>query len=507
MRQLFQKFIYLIVLTSIVIGCSSKKSSDRDELIFGSKDYADAFVSQLNARWFKTLKRFTHTNSKNEVLANRFFDVSPINDIKKKTLNIIVTTPEDSLYHNGLNISSGQIYVDKKFCPQEDEYNQYSSKVFKPPFSIGVVPRVLDQLNKPQKIIVFGGKNYFKKYYLTHYFDVRLVGGYIEQLCPRGGCLNSDEWKSRLVLIAVQNGHEKYNHVQNLTDLKIMHDWDYIKAFVQNGMGKNKIADKYYASYRMGAEVTSGQAISFLKENSTIFSLQKLQSMRLSCYKLYDFLWKDLSYVSANEREAVTKEEIRKKAIAIRDSRGRYRLEKPFNKRFMKDFKQFGEQYKTCSKYIKPTNINTDPKRHWFFAYLSAFHKLHDLGYAFNCKADSWQRNPLLSGGKRMISLEEQFSSCSNMDIDKSMSSAIRMLDTLRKNQRRSYRYVDYDKGSVGTHQKLYSWVESDGKVNSCSDLSESGFSSRRAIFPSDIFWKKRGSAQRTSTKMGDIIY
>ena len=507
MRQIFFKFIFLGILTSLVIGCSMKTNSSDDELIFGSKDYADAFVSQLKPRWFKTTDRFSLINSENQTLPNRFFDVSPFNDIKKKTMNIIVTTPEDSLYYNKLNISSGQIYVDKKFCPQEDEYKKLNGDIFRPPFSIGVVPRILDQLNKPQKVIVFGGKDYFKKYHLTHYFDVRVVGGYIEQVCPHGACLTSDQWLSRLVLVAVQNGHKKYAQTQTLTDLKKVHDWDYIKAFIQNGLGKNKISDKYFPSYRLGSEVSSGQAISFLEKNSTIFSLRKLQSMRLSCYKLYDFLWKDLSYISSTEKLAKSKEDIRKKAIKIRDSKNRKRLEKPFYRRFIRNYKRFGDQYTTCTKYIKPTNINKDPQRHWFFAYLTAFHKLHDLGYAFNCRGNNWQINPLVGKGKRLISLKEQFAPCSSTDIDKAMASAIKMLDILRSNRRISYRYIDYDKGSTGTHHKVYSWVNSDGKVNSCKDQSDSNFDLTRSIFPKDISWKKRGMNGKATTNMGDVIY
>jgi hypothetical protein len=229
--------------------------------------------------------------------------------------------------------------------------------------------------------------------------------------------------------------------------------------------------------------------------------------MRLSCYRLYDYLWKDLSYISSSEKVAKTKEDIRNKAIEIRNSKNRKRQDKPFYRRFIKNFKRFGDQYTTCTKYIKPTNINKDPQRHWFFSYLTAFHKLHDLGFAYNCKGNSWQVNPLMAKGKRVISLAEEFASCSGTDIDKAMESSIVMLNNLRSKRRKSYRYVDYDKGSTGTHHKVYSWVESDGKVNSCSDLSDSNFDLRKAIFPTDIIWRKRGDSGKATTNMGDIIY
>lgn len=506
MSRIFLKRTIFFIFCCLLGACAFSKKEDNPDIAYGSKDFADAIVSAVKPRWFKTVKRFQLTDSRNEVAPHRFFDIQPFNNIKNKTLNAVITTVEDSLYSYDLDIRSGQIYMKNKFCAQEDEYKRFGSEIFKPPFSIGVIPRILDQLNMPQKVIVFGGKEYFQKYHLTHYFDIRIVGGYIEQICPYGGCLDSNEWNSRLVLVGVQNGAKDYTKIKDLNDLKKMHNWDYIKAFIENGMGKNIIADNYYPAYRMGAEVSSGQSLSFLERNSTVFTVEKLKQMRLSCYKLYDYLWKDLSFITSIEKVATNKSEIKKKAIAIKRNR-EGRGEKPFHKRFIKNYKKFNSQYKTCSEYIYPSSINENPKRHWFFAYLTAFHTLHDMGYAYNCRGNTWIVNPVLENQKRAISLQEEFGNCSGIDIDRAMSSAVQYLDNLRSKNRKSFRYVDYDNGLNGTHHKLYSWIKEDGKSNSCSDKSDSSYSSRFKTFPKDIKWENRDFSGKTKSKMGDIIY
>lgn len=496
----------------LLVSCSGTKRNKAttvgDALVFGTKDYAEAFVSQIRPRWFKTAERFKLLDSKNQIMPHRFFDVAPGIDLKKKTANIIITTPQESLYGHELDIASGQLYVDRKFCDQEDKQQKYEGSITTPPFSIGILPRVLDQLNLPQKVIVFGGKDYFKKYYMTHFFDVRIVGAYIEQTCPYGACLRKKEWNSKLVLVAVQNGHKKYKNVKDLNDLKEIENWPYVKAFIENGYGANKVADKYYSSFKMGAEVTSGQALNYMKDNSTIFTIKRLGQMRLSCYKLYDYLWEDMSYISTDEIVAKSKKEIREKALQLSSSfKGKTKRVKPFYRRLIKNFKKYHTQYMTCSKYIYPTNINDSPQRNWFFAFYTAFHDLHDLGYIYECKGKKWEVNPYIAKNTRAVSMKDQLQNCSARDIDLSMETAVTTLETIRKRERKSYRYIDYDRGIIGTHFKLYSWVPVAGKSYSCSSKEDREFIVNRASFPQDIHWTKRGKQGKTKSALGDIIY
>jgi hypothetical protein len=508
MRQRFLQIASLINIF-LLVSCSvtNKKSTESIEVddVYGGKDYADAFVSSIKPRWFETANRFKLVDANKQILPHRFFDANPAIDLNKKTVNAIVTTPKDSLYGYDLDIASGQLYLAKKFCEQPDRYQQYPGKVFRPPFSIGVVPRILDQLNMPQKIIVFGGSDYFTRYHRTHLFDIRLVGAYIEQNCPHGTCVEASQWESRLVLVGVQNGNNAYKDVHDLVALKKIEKWDYVKAFIENGYGCNKVADKYYPGFRMGAEVTATQALAFLERNSTIFTIQRLASMRKSCYKMYDFLWKDLSAVSSTELVANTTDEIRQKASKI--NQAEQKGIQPFYRRFVKNFKQYHEQYKTCSKYILPSNINDSPERHWFFAFYSAFHRMHELGQVFDCNAKRWELNPFIGKNRRAVALKDQLGNCSGKDIDIAFEQAVVELGHLRTKGRKSFRYVDYDSGINGTHAKIYNWVPHDYKSMSCSENEDSEFSLKAKTFPEDIKWTPRGSAGKTKTEIGDIIY
>lgn len=511
MSKLLLEF-FTLTLTLLFLSCSGTKqksgTGSEKAIVYGTKDYAEAFVSQVRPRWFKTAERFKLLDGKNEIVPHRFFDVNPAFDLNKKTANVIITTPEESLYGYQLDLVSGQLYAEKKYCERDDVLKSYTKSISTPPFSVGVVPRVLDQLNLPQKVIVFGGKDYFTKYYKTHYFDVRIVGAYIEQLCPYGACLKKNQWNSRLVLVAVQNGHKKYNNVKDLIDLKQIVDWDYVKAFIENGDGANMIADKYYPAFKMGNVVNADQALSFMERNSTIFSVERLGKMRLSCYKMYDYIWNDLSFISADELVAANKKEIREKALKLKSTvRSKKQKAKPFYRRFIKNFKKYHEQFKTCSRYISATNINDSPQRHWFFAYYRAFHVLHDLGYMYECRGNKWVVNPYIAKDQRAISLKEQMLNCSARDIDLSMESAVVTLESIRKKGRKSFRYVDYDKGIIGTHHKLYSWVPTSGKTFSCDKKEDAEFVLRRPSFPMDIRWKKRGVDGKTNSQLGDIIY
>ncbi len=506
MKDLFYKKIVWLLCFFQLLSCAGSKDRDK-QLVFGNQNYADSFVSSIQPKWFAKPKRFSLVTSAKEPSIHRFFDVKPFRSIEQKTINVVVTTPEGSEFINQIDLSSGQIFTDKKVCSQDDEYKKYNSSVGKPNFSIGVLPRVLDQLNLPQKVIIFGAKDYISKHYKTNYFDVRVVGGYIEQICPHGGCFDADKWLSRLVLVGVQNNNPEFKKIKSIVDIQKKYEWDYSVAFIQNGEGKNIISDKFFPRKRMGAIVSSAQALSFLNRNSTIFTIDKLKEMRRSCYKLYDFLWKDLSYVNAGSKVAKTKKEIRQKALLLQEKKKEGIRDLSFSRRFIHNFKKFNEQYKTCVKYVYPSNINDDAKRHWFFSYLTAFHKLHELGYAFSCQSKSWNINPLIAKNKRVQSLQDQFRNCSGNDLDSAFEYAPVLLDNLRKKNKLSYRYIDYDKGSSGTHMKIYNWTKVSGAKLSCSDEDDMNFGFNKSIFPKDIRWEKRGSGKKKKNSKGMIIY
>ncbi|MEX1099743.1 MAG: hypothetical protein WEB87_04915, partial [Bacteriovoracaceae bacterium] len=329
------------------------------------------------------------------------------------------------------------------------------------PFTTGIVPRVLDQLNLPQKIIVFGQDGYYQKHFKSNYFDARIIGAYVERICPQRGCADKNSWLSRLALVGVQKDNKKYQNVHSVEDLKKIVDWKKTKAFIENS-GMNSVGGRLYPAFQMGAIVDASQAFYFLKENSHFFNNDDLKKMRIGCYKLYDHLWRNYSKSDASS----------------------------FYAQFRENFLKYHKQYNTCSKYIYPSSINDDPKRHWFFVYLTGFHRMNKLGYFYDCSKGAWTSNPVLEGGKRAVSMKERFKYCSARHVNEAMKKMPRYLEVLKERSRNTYRYIDYDNSSWGAHSKLYSWVKHDNKVLTCSkDKDGNHFKIKLPTFPKDVKW------------------
>src|SRR5690606_2044505 len=106
-------------------------------------------------------------------------------------------------------------YFGHSFCKQDDIWKT-SETVYRPSFSVALIPKALDQLGLNQKVIVFSKRKEFIKEDRSFPKQVRLVGSYIEQLCPSGNCLGKNNWLSRLVFLAVDQQDEFY---QDVTDL------------------------------------------------------------------------------------------------------------------------------------------------------------------------------------------------------------------------------------------------------------------------------------------------
>lgn len=433
----------------------------------GTKGYVEPLVTKIEPKWFAANERFQLQGSDGQPLAHMFFDVDPAIDTKSKTVNFLVSTPEDYPTEQSLDLASGQLYLSRKYCSQSDLWKTYKGVLNTPPYTIGFIPRVLDQLNMPQKIIVFGQKDYYRKYFKTNFFDARVVGAFIEQVCPKRSCSEKGSWLSRLVLVGVQKNHADYKKVSNLEDLKKKVDWEEVKAFVGNGSGQNQVLGEFYPAYRMGANVSAGQAFYHLKKYSHVFNVESLGKMRRGCQKLYDHFW-----------TSFTKE-------------GGRRFDKTFKELLLK----YHNRYSTCSEYVYPSSINDNPQRHWFFAYLSGYYKLVKMGYYFDCGRGIWVSNPYIEKGSRLVSPKNQFRYCKEKDVGKAMEQMPAFLNSLRDGSRNGIRYVDYDNldfaPRLGTHGKLYSWVENDNKSLSCSkDKDGNLFKSKLPTFPKDIDWE-----------------
>lgn len=463
------KILTVLTLTLIVAGCSSQleKRSESSADDFGTKDYVDSLVSKITPKWYSNSGQFNLADAMGGIKPHMFYDVDPDISYKNATLNFVALTPQNYPTEQKIDLSSGQIHLAKRFCSQEDAWKEYKSLVKLPPYTAGFVPRILDQINMPQKIIVFGQDAYYQKHFLTNQFDARVVGGYIEQICPNRGCTDPKSWLSRLVLVGVQRGNSDYKEVKNLNDLKKKVDWMYVKAFVGNSSGKNRIAGKFYPAYRMGAEISTSQALAFLEKNSKFFSEKELSKMKTGCHTLYDIVWEDLTD---------PKEE---------------RAKLSFDKRFQENLKKYGSEFVTCSKYVYKTSINQDAQRHWAMAFIEAYYRLDEMGFYYDCQRNGWSTNPVGSDGKRIYDHTEKFRFCNEGSIDEAMATIIRFVEIINRSDREGFRYIAYDGGSLGTHNKIYSWVDMDNKVLECTkDENGDHFKDKLSTFPKDMRWK-----------------
>lgn len=488
MRENLKKCLALIVNYILICACTQLKStSDSANEVFVPDDFADSIVSKVAPKWYSGEPTFVLKQNSGEVSPHLFFDVSPDIDMDNNTLSFIVTTPKNSSYAYSIDLLSGQHFLDKPYCEQSDIWNRYSEMITKPPYTAGIIPKILDQIGEPQKIIVFGDEEYYKKNFTENSFDAKVVGGFIEQVCPRGGCRGRGEWSSRIVLIGVQRGHEKFQKIKTIRNLKTVVDWPKVKAFVQNGQGQNHIVGSYFPAFRFGAELSVDQALSYLNKNSIYLKDKKMKGIQNSCHKLYNHIWNKVGIDSTYEKTL--------RSLKLKTKRKEY-IEKNklkrntfFFNRFKDSFQKYHKEYKTCLKYVYPSNINENPKRHWFFAHYSAVHLLHDLDYSYNCSRLAWKKNYKLNNGKNTFALKNEFKQCDAKRIDTMFEHAIPFLDRLRRQGNASYRYVDYDKGGHGTHKKIYSWVKVTNKVFQCENKVKSKWIN---TFPKDIRWKRK---------------
>lgn len=463
MRNLIRhNFITVFALICLLGSCSSglEKKVDMGPSEYGSKDFVESLVASIEPNWFSTDPRFALTGPDGAAVPHMFYDIDPKINVPGKTLNFIATTPQNFPIERKIDLASGQLTSSRRFCEKSDAWNRYKKTIGLPPFTTGVVPRALDQINEPQKIIVFGQDGYYQKYYLSNYFDARIVGGLIEQVCPARGCVEDKSWLSRLVLVGVQRENQDFKEVKDLESLKKKVDWELVKAFIGNGRGSNNVGGRFYPGYRMGAEVGPSQALAFFEKNSQVFTEASLEKLGSGCRKLYAHMMDELTTGD-------------------------------FKDSFKSALKKYGDRAATCQRYVYPFSVNVTPDKHWFFTFILGHIKLVDMGHRYDCGRKFWTTNPRLASGKRMYDVDRAFKGCDARDLDQAMTTLVRYLEVLKESDRDSLRYVAYDGRGHGTHKKIYGWVDMDNKAQTCAnDKKAESFKKSLQTFPDDVHWK-----------------
>jgi len=464
--------------------------------------------------WFNGPERFHYKNRNYDIETHAFFDLAPFESNERKELSYVLLTPKQSDFGYDIDLKSGQFFKKYQYCPQDDVWKTYQQKIEKPPYAEGFIPRLMDQFGRPMRVYVFGEKPYFveEKKDVAYSQRARIVGGVVQQYCHSYPCAGREKWLSTMVMIGVVPFDPSMKDVASLDDLKKKVDWNEVKAFMENGYGRKLGPPRDEPVYRIISEVNSESAWKFGFEKGHLFTMPEMNTIRSSCYKLYDSIWIGAQRArTVTEQSILKKEDFVKRAKEIEELRNEFtrmtviqdsyrsgeeekfdlidkveKKEMKFGDFFKTVYFEYGSRLKTCFEYVRPANITISPERHWFFTYLESFINLDQLGSFYMCSRKAWVENPIINNGKRTYN-KKMLKNCTGSELDLSFDSSITYLTGLKRSNREHYRYIEDDIGIGGSHQKIQAWVYHDGKSLSCDDKFKKA--SEPLLFPDDIRW------------------
>lgn len=458
-------------------------------LLACSKKYNNHELKVQQPKWFSASREHSIISSEGTAVEHLFFDVSPEFSKDGQSVNAVLTTVKGSEYAYNLDLLSGQRFYDHTYCKQKDVWKKESGLFKGPPFNIGFIPRTLDQLGTPQKILVFGNRPF--ENIDDNYFRVRIVSAYVEQECLEGDCLNTGNWLSRLVFLGVDEIDPTLDRVKDMESFKKLFDWKDIRAHIENIDGRNGTSTKVFPAIRGGGLVDVATAYDYFKKRSVLISDTEAVKIQGGCHALYEKAWKDVGFERAEDRESKTTEELNAKLRLIDELR---EAKKPVNfaARFHRFTKNHYQDFLTCEKFVYHGNINENPDKFWFLSYLGFFYRLHDEGHRFNCNRKDWTAAHPEEDGRFRNNIKEAILSCDSQAIDSAMDLIPNYLKTIQSHSNRYYSFLDYDNHSFGSHRKLYSWVSRRKKVFECQNDPNSKITKFMPLFPPDAKWKKR---------------
>jgi hypothetical protein len=476
-----KSLILLLPIFFISTACSWRRDSGAS---------SNELMTTFSNNWFAVKADHSLVNKNNEPLPHLLFDTTPEFKSQERTVNAIITTAEGSPHAYSIDMSSGQRHYSYSFCKQKDIWNSYSGKMNRPIFSIGYIPRVLDQLGEPQKIVVWSRRKSFIDIIGTNYHKVKLVGAYVEQICLEGNCIGKSNWLSRLVFVGLDAEDKSFDGITSIADFKKAFDWDQSKAYLENIEGRNFIGDANYPSIRVGQLIEHDDAFDYFKKRSIFLTDAELKKIQKGCHILYDELWNEVGKMRPEDKPAKTTQELVAK-LKLQNELKNKRVPVGFAARFQKFTKKYYNEISTCEKFVYHGNVNRNREAFWFLSYVGLFYRLHREGYYFDCRSRAWQRNVIDNKGSPVYNIKEGIDECMEPQIDQAMGSLPNFLAAL-KGEKEYFRFVDYDNHSFGTHNKLYSWVKTKSRKFDCSDDPNSKIRKDLRIFPEDVEWEQK---------------
>jgi hypothetical protein len=478
--QLKSPWIAILIL-NLLLSCSLQK--EREER-------AVEILRTFPVGWFKVNSRHSLLDSDGNPAPHLFFDTTIDFSLNKQFVNALVVTPEGSPHAYSIDLNSGQRHFSHSFCAHKDIWKSYDHTLNRPPFSVGYIPRVLDQLGQPQKVIIWSKRGYFSKNSLNKFQKIKLVGAFIEQVCPEGNCLGRSNWLSKLVFLGVDAEDDSLNGIRDLDQFKKSIDWVKSKAYIGNMDGHNFIGDTPYPMTKVGELIEFKDAFNYFKKRSILLTDDELTKIQKGCHALYDRILTDVSTIRPEDLPSKTPQDLNEK-IKLQKSLREKKIPVGFAQRMGIFTQKYFNQITTCEKFVYHGNINQDSDSFWFLSYIGMFYRLNRDGFFFDCKNGSWQKNTLDENGKPIYNIKRDFANCNEEHIDKAMSYLPNFLASL-KSENNFYRFIDYDNHEFGSHQKMYSWVKLKSSRFDCSNDPNTKIINKVRVFPEEIKWKER---------------
>lgn len=485
-----------LLILFLIIGTSCSYRAERE--IKNS-------VKGIPSHWFNKNLNHSLVDQRGGPVPHLLFDTPTGLNVLNKEVNVVISTPQGSEHAYSIDLVTGQRHYSHTFCDQKDVWNQFKNSLKYPPFSVGYIPKVLDQLGEPQKVIVWSNRESFFDTALTTYHRVKLIGAYVEQICIEGNCVGKSNWLSRLVFVALDSqDQESFGDLSSIEEIKKSINWDEARAFLANFDGQNISQKEVFPYKRIGEIITFEEAFEYFKKRSIFLTNSELGKIQKGCHILYDSLLNEVAKDRPEDAISKTIEELNAK-LKLQKSLKDQKLPVGFSDRLKKFTQKFYKAISTCEKFVYHGNINKDREAFWFLSHAGIYYRLHREGYYFDCRSKIWQKNSLNNEGVPSFDLVRDIEFCrENSDFDKAMELLPNFLVSLR-NENEFYRFIDYDNHTFGTHNKMYSWLKIKSKKFHCEYDPNNEIVQKLQIFPEDMKWKKK-QKKDMSEKM-KIIY
>lgn len=460
--------------------------------LFTSKEEkVERATRNFKVSWFKENSQHSLFDQSLEAKPHLFLDSITSIDPETKRVEVFIETPSHSENIYQIDPVSGQRHYVQSTCGQRDVWGTYGKSIEKNHFSIGIIPRFYDQLSTPQKVIIFGLDHEGALNFNTT--TVRLVSAVVIQVCNSANCMSNDSWLSRLVYIAVADT-PKYSTINDNKELLKVIDWPYTKATLENMYGVSGSPTNPVGKVKVGQPLILAEALDYSAKRQIKLEETSLKKVQKGCHTLYDKFWKDVGEERLEDKATKTVEELNTKLRHIEKLKSTGK-QVGFNHRLRKFIEKYHDQFITCQKLVYAGNINENVEKFWFLNFMDIFFRLHSEGHHFDCRAKVWRLNGLNKFGNPMFSLKEDISECSNSDLDAAFNFLGNYLSTLKREGKDHYRFIDYDNGANGTHEKIYRWIKFHAPIYTCKNDPNREILKRVKEFPEDAIWKQRDSS------------